>query len=526
MTTALVLASLALATLVSEDLTCITVGLMIQRGELSALPGILACAAGIYIGDLGLYGLGAIGGTMATRWLPAEKMNRLGRWFDRHAPAAILASRFLPGARLPMYVGAGAIGTGFAKFALWSLIAVALWTPIFVLVVALLGEPMRRWLGTSAWSLALAVVLLWLWFRLAVALSTTRGRAKLMASVARLWRWEFWPVWLFYAPIAPWVTLLSLRYGGWTTITAANPGISHGGFVGESKHQILSKLAGTGVVPHTLIGPGPTDRRIAQLHRWLAEQGHSFPLILKPDAGQRGVGVKLVRSIDDAQRYFTMHAPPVLVQLFHPGPHEAGVFYYRFPGERRGHIFSITDKVFPELVGDGRSTLEMLIWRHRRYRMQAAMFLTRHDAVRDRVLPHGERFRLCIAGNHCQGTLFRDGSHLVTPQLEAAIDAIAQRFEGFHFGRFDVRYSDPAAFMAGRDLCVVELNGVTSESTNVYDPRKRLWWAYRTLARQWLLLFRIGAANRRAGVSVSRWSHLYADTLAHYRDRRACPIAD
>ena len=79
------------------------------------------------------------------------------------------------------------------------------------------------------------------------------------------------------------------------------------------------------------------------------------------------------------------------------------------------------------------------------------------------------------------------------------VDRIAQRFEGFYFGRFDVRYADVEAFRAGRDLAIVELNGVTSESTNLYDPANSLWSAYRTLIRQWEILFRIADANRRRG---------------------------
>src|SRR5262249_13176445 len=150
----------------------------------------------------------------------------------------------------------------------------------------------------------------------------------------------------------------------------------------------------------------------------------------------------------------------VIVQTYHPGPFEAGIFYYRLSGEETGHIFSITDKVFPVLAGDGRSTLEELIWRHPRYRMQARTFLARHEAERGRVLAAGERFVLALAGNHCQGTTFRDGTHLMTPELERTVDAIARHFPGFYIGRFDVRYSDPAAFKAGRDLAIVELNGV------------------------------------------------------------------
>lgn len=73
----------------------------------------------------------------------------------------------------------------------------------------------------------------------------------------------------------------------------------------------------------------------------------------------------------------------------------------------------------------------------------------------------------------------------------------ARRFGGFFVGRFDVRYSDEAEFRAGRGFAIVELNGVASESTNLYDPAWPLWRAYRTLFRQWALLFRIRDANRR-----------------------------
>jgi hypothetical protein len=72
---------------------------------------------------------------------------------------------------------------------------------------------------------------------------TSAGRGKLIARVSRLWRWEFWPSWLFYLPVLPWLAYLSLRYGRVLTWTAANPGIPHGGVVGESKHAILAIAA-------------------------------------------------------------------------------------------------------------------------------------------------------------------------------------------------------------------------------------------------------------------------------------------
>ena len=208
------------------------------------------------------------------------------------------------------------------------------------------------------------------------------------------------------------------------------------------------------------------------------------------------------------------------------GARTAGVLQGHELHEEAGHIFSITDKVFPVLVGDGRSTLEELIWRHPRYRMQARTFLARHDAERGRVLAAGEPFALALAGNHCQGTMFRDGGHLITPELERAVDAVARRFDGFFIGRFDVRYSSVDAFKAGSDLAVVELNGATSESTNLYDPSWSLVAAYRTLFRQWSLLYRIGDANRQRGHEPAAILAFLRLVFGYYRGLRVDPLAD
>ena len=177
------------------------------------------------------------------------------------------------------------------------------------------------------------------------------------------------------------------------------------------------------------------------------------------------------------------------------------------------------------MVGDGRSTLEDLIWRHPRYRLQAGVFLTRHAAERARVPSEGERVQLAIAGNHAQGTTFLDGSALWSPELEARIDDIARGMPGFFIGRFDVRYGDVERFRRGEDLAIVELNGVTSESTHIYDPSFTLLDAWRVLFRQWELIFRIGAANRARGIQPASIGRLLRLSVDHLRTRPVLPIA-
>jgi membrane protein DedA with SNARE-associated domain len=525
-----------LATFGSEDLTCIAVGLMIGAGQLDTLVGLGGCFLGIYLGDLGLWmlgflvGLGLLRLSFVGRVVSVQRREELRRWLDRRGSVALLAARFLPGTRLPLYLTSGLLGQPITRFALWTFLAALLWTPALIILVALLGEravePAKLLLGTSWLTVFVGAIILILVIRTGMLACTSAGRGKLMARVSRVWRWEFWPSWLFYLPVLPWLAYLSLRYRGVLTWSAANPGIPHGGVVGESKHAILVQLPPDRVVPSELVPPGEPGSRLAQVRQVIERQGWGFPLVLKPDAAQRGAGVKRVRDLVDVEKYLQKQPAAVVVQTYHPGPYEAGIFYYQLPGQETGHIFSVTDKVFPVLVGDGRSTLEELIWRHPRYRMQARTFLTRHQPDRELILADGERFVLALAGNHCQGTMFRDGAHLITPELERAVDSIARQFRGFYIGRFDVRYTDPGAFKAGRDLAIVELNGVTSESTNIYDPSWSLLRAYRTLFRQWSLLYRIGHANRQQGHASTGILELLWLVFNYYRGLRVDPLAD
>lgn len=532
--------AVALATFVSEDLTCITVGLMVRSGDLPWTAGLAGCYAGIVLGDLGLWLLGWLAGALilnrdwVRRRLPGARLETIAGWLERNGLAAVFAARFVPGLRLPTYVAAGALLRRPLRFALWAGVAAMVWTPLLVLGTATLGasavDPLRAALGGGWWGALAAGAALLLALRLGVSLATEAGRARWLARMQRTYRWEFWPAWLFYLPVMPYLGFLALRYRGITTPTAANPGIPHGGVVGESKHEILTRLPPERVVPAFLVPPGPLEARLGRIAEELARRAWSLPVVLKPDASQRGAGLKLVRTTEEVRGYLMRHAEPVIAQAYHPGPFEAGVFYYRFPGRGSeappGRIFSITDKEFPAVVGDGESSLERLVRRHPRYRMQADVFLSRLNGQAERVPARGERCALGVAGNHCQGALFRDGAHLFTPELERRFDQIARCFDGFHFGRFDVRYGDVDEFRSGRGFAIVELNGVLSESTNVYDPSWPLWRAYGVLCRQWELAFRIGDLNRRRGHAATPLRELIAEAKRFYRDRTRDDLSD
>src|SRR3954469_367430 len=92
---------IALATFASEDLTCIATGALIAGGKIGWIPGIFACVAGIYLGDILLYTAGrAAGRPILRRFVADAQLERAGKWLTDRGAAVVLLSRFTPGLRL------------------------------------------------------------------------------------------------------------------------------------------------------------------------------------------------------------------------------------------------------------------------------------------------------------------------------------------------------------------------------------------------------------------------------------------
>lgn len=328
----------------------------------------------------------------------------------------------------------------------------------------------------------------------------SRGRRNFFGRLKRWSRWEFWPPYLFYPPVIAYIAYLAIRFRSCTLFTAANPAIPAGGFVGESKHQILEHLknAAPWLPCSALLACRVPAQRIAEAEEFMRRHGLQFPVVLKPDAGQRGSGVAIVRSSEQLREYLTHSSFPAILQEYVPGE-EYGVFYYRYPGSERGRVFSVTEKRMPILLGDGKRTLEELVLADDRAVCMSEFYLRKNFGRSQQIPAAGERVQLVEIGTHCRGAIFLDGGDTITPALEEVIDRIAKSFDGFFFGRFDIRVPSRRDFMAGRNIKIVELNGVTSEATHIYDPKLSLSDAYRVLFEQWRIAFEIGDLNRTRG---------------------------
>jgi pimeloyl-ACP methyl ester carboxylesterase/membrane protein DedA with SNARE-associated domain len=521
------LIAIAAATLVSEDLTCISVGLLVAQGRLGFVSGTAAAFTGIFIGDVLLYLAGRGLGRPALDRVPLRwfvrpgSLARASAWFARRGAAVIFIARFTPGLRTATYFSAGVVRAGFLSFLFWFVLAGVLWTPLLVAFAAWAGKAAGRSLESLQrlalpGLIGLALVLLVVQ-RLLIPMFTWRGRRKLIGSWRRKRHFEYWPPWLFYAPIVGHVLGLVLRHRSLTVATCVNPAIPTGGFIGESKAEILAAIdAGEGdVARHLLLRADATltDRR-QDAAQFMAEGELGFPIVLKPDRGQRGSGVSVVADAEELERALEAMAVDSILQEFAHGL-ELGVFRIRAPDEEHGRVFSNTQKRLPVVVGDGEHNLEELILADERAVCMAATYFAIHGARLLEVPAAGERVQLVELGTHCRGAIFRNGSAHRTPELEAAVERVARRFEGFHFGRFDLRSPSLDDLAAGR-FKVIELNGLTSEATHIYDPATPLFEAWRVLREQWSAAYAIGAENRRRGARAATLREL----LSAWREYR------
>ena len=374
------------------------------------------------------------------------------------------------------------------RFTVISVVTVATW----VALVFYCGQSLQHQLAHHGLVTVVVLAILLHFARgLAPELSNYWRRRALLYSWRKALHFEFWPGYTFYLPVITYYFFLAVRNRNFMLPFYANPEIPNGGFVGESKWDFLRHLSSHDAATLKTVFLSRTTS-LPQFEQAISSQNFTYPFILKPDIGQRGFGVRIIRSHDDLRDYLSKNTDDLLLQEFAPNICEAGIFYYRSPREKVATLFSITDKKFPYVVGDGKSRLGDLILKNSRARIIAATYFARLQNRLDEIPSRGVKVLISECGNHCQGALFINGAQLATEDLRSAIEKIAQKIPGFYFGRFDVKYSNAEELRQGRGFKIVEINGIGSEATHIWDPNTRLIEAYRVLFEQWRILFAIG----------------------------------
>ncbi|PWJ42971.1 ATP-grasp domain-containing protein [Sediminitomix flava] len=332
--------------------------------------------------------------------------------------------------------------------------------------------------------------------------------------IIKIKAWEYWPWQVVYAPIFIYGTWLAIKARSAFFFSATNPGIQNGGLLGESKSAIL-KLIPQDFIPKTLLFP--SEIQLHTITESLEKENLFYPLIAKPDVGERGRWVEKIENEKELSDYLQQIQIPFLIQEYIDYPLEVGIFYYRFPSATKGSVSSIVVKELLSVQGDGKSTLQELILDSPRAFLQWETLKYKYAEELNLVLERGEQKVLESIGNHCRGTKFINGNDFITTELENSIDHIAQQIDGFYYGRFDLRCTSWEDLYAGKNIKIMELNGAKAEPAHIYHPNFPINKAYKTLFKHWNILGKISAENHKNGVEYMSFKEGWEE-LRRYRE--------
>lgn len=292
-----------------------------------------------------------------------------------------------------------------------------------------------------------------------------------------------------------------------------------GGLFGESKNDILSNIDSK-YLPVSLYLK-EEDR--ADIYFHLETAGLDFPLIFKPDVGERGHDVVRIETSTQLSEYLHTVPGPLIIQEYVTSPVELGVLYYRIPGQEKGKVTSITVKRFMNVRGDGINTVRQLMRKQARSYFQIRRFEVERNAILSLVPEKGEELILEPIGNHCLGTQFLSGNSHICEDVHAMFDKITSSYAGFNYGRFDLKIPSMESLKSGDGIRIFEVNGVTSEPGHIYDPEFSLIRAYKDTIEHMGYVFRVSRENIKQGFKLPTTWTVVKTIFTHFGGKKKAP---
>ncbi len=309
--------------------------------------------------------------------------------------------------------------------------------------------------------------------------------------------YEYWPFAIFYFPVFFYYIILALKRGAFFFFSASNPSIENGGMLGESKWSIFKKIPES-LIPKTQLFEA--NVKSVDVYKYMQESDIDFPIICKPDIGERGWMVEKIDTLEKLEYYLNEIKVPFLVQEYVSFPLELGVFYVKIPDEEKGRVTSIVRKGFLSVMGNGNDTVIRLLEEKARANL-AFNYESHYSKELLSLIPENNEVVVVEPiGNHSRGTSFLNDNHRITPELNDRFEAIATSIGDFYFGRFDIKTTSYDDLKKGESFKILELNGAGSEPGHIYDPAFSIGRAYRDIFKHLNLLAKVSYVNHRKGV--------------------------
>ncbi len=319
----------------------------------------------------------------------------------------------------------------------------------------------------------------------------------------KLSNWEYWSTYMFYLPNIPYVTYLAIKAKSPVFYTATNPVIKNSGDGTESKYKTIQLIPEKYRPKTVFISPKEVFKSVINK---IEKAEIKFPLIAKPDVGFRGMLVKKIYSENELEEYLKKYPLDIIIQEFITYKNECGILYYRLPNEEKGTITSITLKKFSTVIGDGISTLSELILADERAMLYYDLYQDIHKENMLLVPEKNKEILLTAIGNHSKGTEFLGGNELISNKLIDTIDTINKEINGWYYGRLDIKYNSFKELEKGESLKILEINGIISEPTHVFDSKKHSYFdAVKAINNHWKIVYNIATINHKVyGVKYAK----------------------
>ena len=325
---------------------------------------------------------------------------------------------------------------------------------------------------------------------------TNRLVEWLSAFFYKLTHWETWHYHLKYIPLYPAWIWYCLKARSLWFFTPSNPTLTFGGFEGERKTEMYDQLP-PGTYPSSLLVS--KEDTFDTVLKKMKTAGLSFPLAVKPDVGMMGFLFRRIESPDSLSAYHSRMPVDYIIQTLIPYPVEVSVFYYRLPCDTKGTITGFIRKEYLHVMGDGKSTLQELIWNYPRVRFKQEEMRTKHINKLNDVIPAGEIYYLSLALNLSRGGKLVSLENEKDEKLLALFDSFSHYSGHFYYGRYDIKCSSIGDLKEGKNFSILEYNGSGAEPHHVYGNGNNLFQAYRILLHHWKILYRISSYNNKNG---------------------------
>lgn len=334
----------------------------------------------------------------------------------------------------------------------------------------------------------------------------------------RLRSWEYWPVYIFNLPVLGIWLWNAIKARDLFFFTLTNPGIPTGGFFGESKSAILHHIPAAYKPKTILLKAGITEKELADI---IQQAGFQYPIIAKPEVGERGWLIKKIHSFDQLTTYLGDHPIDIILQSFVTLPLELSIMIYQMPEANEAVVTSVCEKHYLQIRGDGQSTIGELINAHDRALLQFEKLSRNFGHRWNEVLPTDEICILEPIGNHCRGTMFLDRNNEIDADIVRHISLLLHSMPEVYYGRFDLKVGSWASLREGRDIQVLEFNGTSSDPAHIYQPGYPLRKAYSDMAFHWKVMVQIARQNKRLGHAPVTFKKIISALILYFRYKRA-----